>query len=293
MDWLQLTIKTDAEHAESLTEFLELFGANAVSFSATNDEKIFDNVSDQNHSLWQQTSVSGLLPIDVDMDILLVCLRDRIGTEFLFDREIELITDQDWVENYQKSQPLLWYKDRLCICPSWSEPPESDIDPIILDPGLAFGTGTHSTTALCMEWLAENDIKGKSVIDYGCGSGILSLAAARLGAVPVHAVDIDPQAILACEENLDRNHLKKQVVAGLVKDVDLPVCDVLLANVLLNPLLELSEHFSCLLKPGGHLILSGLLANQIEECLEAYVAWFNMKPAVIKQEWALLEGIRI
>lgn len=293
MAWIQLTIQTDSEHAEALAEFLEQFGANAISFSATDDEKIFDNVTDQNHELWQATTVSGLLPADVDLDILLVCLRDRIGAEYLFDRKIKPIKDQDWVEEYKKSQPLLWYKEKLCICPSWLDSPDSEVEAIILDPGLAFGTGTHPTTSLCMEWLADHEVSNHCVIDYGCGSGILAMAAARLGARPVYAVDIDPQAIQASLDNLKRNQLEQQVVTALVDDVELPVCDVLLANVLLNPLLELADHFSQLVKPGGQIVLSGLLGTQVEECLAAYNTCFNMQAAIIKQEWAMLEGTRL
>ncbi len=292
MPWLQLTIETDAEHAEDLAEFLQLFGANAVSFSAANDEKIFDNVTDQTRSLWQSTSVSGLLPHDVDLDILLVCLRDRIGADFIFDRKIELIEDQDWVGDYQKSQPLLWYREKLCICPSWTEPPDTTVAPLILDPGLAFGTGTHATTRLCVEWLVDHDIQDKTVIDYGCGSGILALAAARLGAGAVYAVDIDQQAVTAAEDNIQRNDLTQQISVGLCGELQLPQCDIVVANVLLNPLLELVEKFSTLIPSNGQLVLSGLLATQIEECLAAYTQWFTMGEPVLQQEWALLQGTR-
>ena len=182
---------------------------------------------------------------------------------------------------------------RLHIIPSWLSPPTDDDKPsIIIDPGLAFGTGTHVTTALCLEWLAQNNIEGKSIIDYGCGSGILALAAARLGADKVFAVDTDPQAIAAAQFNIRRNHFEKVISVSSPDQLSLIEVDILIANILMGPLLELASIFSVLVRPDGQLVLSGILATQVEECLATYSRWFKMSDPKFRDEWAVLHGYR-
>ena len=292
MSWLQLILESDPGSAEQLSELLEQFGAVSVSMSAVSDEKIFGQAIEKDTVLWQQTRVVALLHEDTDLDTLLVCMRNRVGADRIGKHEISILEDRDWVNEFKFGHGVKIFADCLCVCPSWCELPRDDIAHIILDPGLAFGTGTHETTAACLEWLASNDVKNKSVIDYGCGSGILALAAAKLGAEKVYAVDIDPQALQATEENAQRNSITDQLVIAHPDDIQLPVVDVLVANVLLNPLQELANHFSELVQPCGDLVLSGLLSTQAEECLEAYQSWFNMDEPVFKQEWSLLHGTR-
>jgi ribosomal protein L11 methyltransferase len=292
MSWLQLILKSDLESAEQLSELLELFGAVSISMSAMSDEKIFGQAIEKDPVLWQRTRIVALLHEDTDLDTLLVCLRNRVGADRIDKHEISVLEDRDWVNEFKFGHGVKIFADRLCVCPSWCELPRNDIAHIILDPGLAFGTGTHETTAACLEWLASNDIKNKSVIDFGCGSGILALAAVKLGAVKVYAVDIDPQALQATVENAKRNNVTDQLVIAHPENIQLPTVDVLVANVLLNPLQELANHFSELVRPRGDLVLSGLLSTQAEECLEAYQSWFNMDEPVFKQEWSLLHGTR-
>ena len=292
MSWLKLTVETEQARAEDVSDFLEQFGASAVSFSAASDDKIFAEPGEETGELWQRTEVSSLLPADIDMDILLVCLKERIGTEGLFERRIEAIQDQDWVEVYRNSQQAMVFADRICICPSWLEPPASELEPIILDPGLAFGTGTHATTSLCLEWLACADVAGKAVLDFGCGSGILALAAARLKAEKIYAVDIDPLAVTATEQNAVNNQLNEQLLIGLPDELDIPEVDIVLANVLLNPLLNLSAQLAAYVRRGGNIVLSGILATQADECLAAYSEWFNMQTPVFNNEWAMIHGVR-
>ena len=292
MTWLKLSIVTDEKYAHDVGDFLELFGASAISFSAATDEKLFENFGQSEHSLWQLTEVSGLLPQDVDMDILLVCLRDRVGSDAIKKRTIVPLNDADWVEDYKRSVPVHWFGPELCICPSWITPPKAKLSPIVLDPGLAFGTGTHSTTRLCIEWLVSLDLSGKVVVDYGCGSGILALAACRLGADRVFAVDIDPQAITATKDNAQRNDVAHLITAGLPDEVLLPKVPVLVANLLLNPILELSKTLSEIVEPGGRIGLSGLLAHQVEDCLASFDQWFKLDTPVIEQEWALISGTK-
>jgi ribosomal protein L11 methyltransferase len=238
MSWLQLILKSDLESAEQLSELLELFGAVSISMSAMSDEKIFGQAIEKDPVLWQRTRIVALLHEDTDLDTLLVCLRNRVGADRIDKHEISVLEDRDWVNEFKFGHGVKIFADRLCVCPSWCELPRNDIAHIILDPGLAFGTGTHETTAACLEWLASNDIKNKSVIDFGCGSGILALAAVKLGAVKVYAVDIDPQALQATVENAKRNNVTDQLVIAHPENIQLPTVDVLVANVLLNPLQE-------------------------------------------------------
>ena len=299
MSWLQLELETHQAQAEELSELLEQFGAVSVSLSASSDEPVFDRVdqglADQHREdkqLWEKTRVTALLHPDSDLDITLVCLRDRIGAENIFHHKIELIKDKDWVGEFKATHQPLVFSERVCICPSWCEPPDNNLPTIILDPGLAFGTGTHPTTSLCIEWLAEHDVSDKLVIDYGCGSGILAMVAASLGAKQVYAVDIDEQALQAARENIDLNNLTEKIIVRHVDDVSLPVADVLVANILMNPLKDLIQAFAALTKPGGEIILSGLLHVQAEECLDAYGTCFNMNKPVFNQEWTRLHGIK-
>jgi len=292
MSWLQLTLESDHESAEQLSELLEQFGAVSISLTAMSDEKIFGQAIEKDSVLWQQTRVIALLHEDTDLDTLLVCLRNRVGEGKIGKHEISMLEDRDWVNEFKSAHGVKIFAESLCVCPSWCELPGDDLPHIILDPGLAFGTGNHETTAACLEWLAENNIRGKTVIDFGCGSGILALAAVKLGAEKVYAVDIDPQALKASEENAKRNGITDRLVIAHPEDIQLPVVDILVANVLLNPLQELASLFSELVQPSGDLVLSGLLSTQAEECLEAYQSWFNMDGPVFKQEWSLLHGIR-
>lgn len=299
MSWLQLELETYQAQAEELSELLEQFGAVSVSLTASSDEPVFDtqdqdqedNYSD-NKRLWDKTRLTALLHPDSDLDIMLVCLRDRIGADNIVSHKIELIKDKDWVGEFKAEHQPVVFSERICICPSWCEPPQNNIPNIILDPGLAFGTGSHPTTSLCIEWLAENNITDRIVIDYGCGSGILAMVAAMMGAEKVYAVDIDKQALQAARENIERNHLSKKIYVEHVDDASLPAADVLVANILMNPLKGLVETFADLTKLGGDIILSGLLHVQADECLAAYGSCFKMDAPVFNSEWTRLHGIR-
>ncbi len=291
MSWLQLELETSREAAESLTELLEQLGAVSVSLAAASNEPLFDNFG-EDRRLWAKVRLTALLHPDTDLDIMLVCMRDRVGAKAISSHRIETVEDKDWVGEFQSSHQPTLFANSIWVVPSWSTAPETDKPAIILDPGLAFGTGNHPTTALCINWLAEHDIQNKTVIDYGCGSGILAMVAARLGAKQVYAVDIDPQAVQAATANINNNCLSKKIQVGLVDELQLPVVDVLVANILMNPLSELLNTFSKLTRPGSHLLLSGLLYSQAEECLANYAACFTMDPPEYDSEWSRLHGIR-
>jgi len=291
MSWIQLSIDTDSTQADDLSELLEQFGAVSVSLAAADDEALFAEPG-QVTTLWDTIRMTALLPVDIDMDIVLMCIRNRIGDDHIFGHSISLLKDKDWVGGFQQEHQPILFSDRLCICPSWCDPPPG-VTTIILDPGLAFGTGTHATTALCLRWLVDHDFQDKTLIDYGCGSGILAMTAASLGAEQVFAVDIDPQAIKSCSNNLRNNQLEGRVKVMLADQLKLSSADVLIANILLNPLMSLAGTFADLVsRPGGRLVLSGLLHVQLEACLAAYAPWFDFQEPVFEQEWALLAGVR-
>ena len=292
MAWLQLTLESTREGANRLAELLEQFGAVSVSLSAISPERLFAESDNSNEILWEHTRVTALLHEETDLDILLVCLRSRAGADQIRNHRIDLLPEQDWVGNYQQTYGPKIFSDKLCICPSWCVTPENVPQVLMLDPGLAFGTGAHTTTSLCLEWLVERDITGKQIIDYGCGSGILALAALKLGAAHAFAVDIDPQALEAAQANAEKNSLKDRMTIAQPGEVELPPVEILVANVLLNPLLDLAPKFAGLVLPHGWIVLSGLLATQAEECLAAYQSWFNMESPEFRREWCRLQGSR-
>jgi len=292
MAWLRLTLDCDRKAVETLSDLLEKFGAVSVSLSALSPETVLANGIELKEELWARTRISALLHEDTDLDILLVCLRNHAEPDWIHGHQIEVVGDRDWVSEVQQSLRPQIFGNRLCICPGWCSPPAEIPHLIMLDPGLAFGTGGHDTTAMCLDWLVQNDITGKVVIDYGCGSGVLALAAAALGARQVYAVDIDPQALAASRVNAERNRRQQNITVAHPDEIKLPVADILLANLLLGPLLQLAPEFARLVCASGSVVLSGLLVVQSDECLAAYQSWFNMVQPWYRREWVLLHGTR-
>lgn len=291
MGWLQLTIGSDASHIEEIGELLEEFGAVSISYVPQTEEPVFAD-DPTTATYWERTAVMALLDEDIDLDILLMCIRNRIGTENIHHHRIRPLKDRAWSESHKAGHEPEVFADKLCICPSWCRPPDNISYVLRLDPGLAFGSGTHATTGLCLEWLAGVPLEDKQVIDYGCGSGILGLAALKLGAARVVAVDIDEQALRATRENAVNNNLADRIYVRTPADMETGTVDILMANILLNPLLQLAPRFHELVRPDGYVVLSGILANQAEECLERYLPWFNMKAPSFRDEWVMLCGRR-
>ena len=194
MAWLQLILESDSDGARQASELLEQFGAISVSLSALNKQLIIEKSPDQEEELWDHTQITALLYEETDLDVLLASLRKRLGPSLVGNQKITLLPDKDWVKEYQHSHGPRIFGNKLCVCPGWYTPPENIDHVLMLDPGLAFGTGSHETTGLCLDWLVINDIKAKQVIDYGCGSGILAIAAVLLGANHAWALDVDTQA---------------------------------------------------------------------------------------------------
>ncbi|MEX2130956.1 MAG: 50S ribosomal protein L11 methyltransferase [Pseudohongiellaceae bacterium] len=292
MPWQQLKFQLPAEDAPSMEQMLMVAGAQSVTFLDAEDQPIFQTEPGAT-PLWDQTLVCALFDMDIDLDDLLAQLNRQIPAASLAYCSHETLADKDWKTAWMADFHPMQFGRRLWICPSWTPPPRPDQVNVMLDPGLAFGTGTHPTTALCLEWLDQADVKDKTVIDYGCGSGVLGIAAALLGATRVLAVDNDPQAITATRTNRDHNQLNADRLAVYLPD-QLPAmkADCLLANILAAPLRQLAPLFADLLKPAAPVVLSGLIPMQTDEILLTYCQWFEMDPPVSKDNWVRISGRR-
>ncbi|CAI8787963.1 50S ribosomal protein L11 methyltransferase [Methylocaldum szegediense] len=288
--WRQLAITVDESWAEPVSDFLANLGAVAVSFEDAGDQPLFEPKPGET-PVWRQTRVIGLFDADADTDQV----RDAIANEFgerVLQCQLENLEDRAWERAWLDHFRPMRFGRRLWICPTGFEPPEPQAVNVVLDPGLAFGTGTHPTTALCLEWLDGQDLQGKTVIDYGCGSGILAVAALKLGAVKAYGVDIDPQALTASEENARKNGVQADLVLAYPGEMGAVRAGVLVANILANPLIELAAEISEKVLPGGRLALSGILAAQVESVRAAYVSQFDFSSPELREEWALLTGIK-
>lgn len=288
MSWLQVTVTTDDTEAPRLESLLEGLGAVSVSFMDAEDEPVLEPDLGTT-PLWSSTVVVALFEADTSPELIHRVLNDagiastHIATEVLEDRDWE----REWMTHFKPMR----FGQRLWVIPSWSEAPEPQAVCLHLDPGLAFGTGTHPTTALCLTWLDAQDLRHKRVIDYGCGSGILGIAAALLGASEVVGTDIDPQALEATLDNAARNQVA--MTCHPTRGFDAEPADVVIANILANPLLELAPRLAALTRPGGDIALSGILNDQAEAILQRYREWFDMRLQDEHDGWVILTGKRV
>ncbi|MDE9542187.1 50S ribosomal protein L11 methyltransferase [Xenorhabdus bovienii] len=292
MPWIQLRLNTTGQQAEALGDELMESGAVSVTFQDSHDTPIFEPLPGETR-LWGDTDVIGLYDAEMDMKAVVGQLEQipQLGKRFL--HKIEQLEDKDWEREWMDNFHPMCFGNRLWICPSWREVPEPDAVNVMLDPGLAFGTGTHPTTSLCLQWLDGLDLTDKTVIDFGCGSGILAIAALKLGAKQAIGIDIDPQAIQASRDNAERNGVSAQLTLYLSKDqpADLK-CDIVIANILAGPLRELAPIIGSLPKSGGLLGLSGVLASQAEGVAQAYNNEFIIDPIAEQEEWCRITGIK-
>lgn len=292
MPWIQLRINTNSDHADAIGDILMEQGAVSITYEDGKDTPIFEPKLGET-PLWQDTVVVALFDAGTDLMPTVALLETSPMLGQGFPHKIEQIEDKDWVREWMDSFHPIQFGTRLWICPSWREIPHPDAVNVILDPGLAFGTGTHPTTALCLEWLDSLDLADEEVIDFGCGSGILAIAALKLGAKKVTGVDIDYQAIDASKANAVRNNVQDQLALYLPEDQpEGLIADVLVANILAGPLRELAPLIADKVRQGGKLALSGLLQEQAEELAEFYSQWFHMDPPAYKDDWSRLTGIR-
>ena len=287
MPWLQLQINSSDDGTAAIETALLEAGSVAVTLQDTADQPLFEPELGQT-PLWQKTRVTGLFEADTDMGSLVAEYPQ------LASGKIEILEDKDWEREWMDNYQPMSFGKRLWICPSWRKPPDANAVNLMLDPGLAFGTGTHPTTALCLEWLDQQHLDGTTVVDYGCGSGILSIAALLLGASKVIAIDNDPQALLATRDNAERNHIAEQRLQVLLpdqvpKDIQ---ADVVIANILAGPLCELSSVLLSLLRPSGQLALSGILDSQQHMVAEHYRPAIDFSIPAQREEWLRIQGTK-
>ncbi|KPJ87761.1 MAG: ribosomal protein L11 methyltransferase [Gammaproteobacteria bacterium SG8_11] len=291
MPWLQLSLKSTERNAETLSDLLTELGAASVTLRDAADQPLYEPPPGAT-PLWNNIEVIALFDADQAVDPIIQALGDALAPAPVPEWKLEPLEDKDWQNEWIKHFQPMQFGRRLWICPSWTSPPDSEAVNILLDPGLAFGTGTHPTTALCLQWLDENISGGETLVDFGCGSGILALAAAKLGASQVWAVDNDPQALLACRANAEKNQLTQHISLCAPEELNLASVDIIIANILANPLLQLAPRFAELLKPGGHLVLSGILGNQVEMIDTRYREWFRLERPVQQDDWVRLDGVK-
>jgi len=295
MGWQNVSFLTDASHAEPMCDVLLEAGALSASIedadAGTVDERPqFGEPGSVNSPGWTHSRVVALFEPDADVAALLAQASAAIGLAGVPAWTVEEVAEQNWVQLTQSQFDPIRVSERLWIVPSWHETPDPAAVNLILDPGMAFGTGSHPTTRLCLEWLEINVSPSCRLLDYGCGSGILAIAAARLGAGGVAGVDIDPQAVEAARANAERNG-----VTALFADSAQPVAgeyDLVVANILSNPLRVLAPAICAHVRSGGRLALSGILREQADEIIAIYAQWLPMQVADVREDWVCLAGIK-
>jgi len=303
MPWLTLIVDTDAEHAEALSEALLDIGALSVDLldadADTPDEQaIFGEPGEPPPGVWQHNRVSALFEENQDISTLLRRAAGNIGLAKLPEYRIEALADNDWVRLTQSQFEPIPISPRLWIVPSWHTPSDHGAINILLDPGLAFGTGSHPTTRLCLRWLDDHLQAGETVLDYGCGSGILAIAAVKLGAASATGVDIDPQAVQASRDNAIANkvtdirfHLPGEAPSDSTKELLTGhTYDLVVANILTNPLRMLAPLLANANRQGGRIVLSGILEKQAQDVMKIYRQWYDLDAPIFEEGWSCLSG---
>lgn len=291
MPWIQLKINSQAEHAEQIGEMLSANGAQAVTFVDAKDTPMYEPKPGE-VMLWPDTQIVGLYDAQYDMSRVINQLSKSKLLGKGFNHKLDQLEDKDWEREWMINFHPMQFGERLWICPSWRDVPDPTAVNVMLDPGLAFGTGTHQTTSLCLRWLDRLELSEATVVDFGCGSGILGIAALKLGAKRVVGIDIDPQALLASQDNANRNDVGEQIELYLPEHQPELQADVVLANILAAPLRELKTVITNYCKVGGKLVLSGILDNQAQEISDLYSQYFDMEPIMIDGEWARVSGVK-
>ncbi len=291
MPWLQLELEAKPDNAEQLSELLDAAGAAAVTLQDAADQPLYEPPLGTT-PLWNTTRVIGLFDTEADIPAVLASVQQQLAPVPLPVWHLNPLEDRDWIRAWMDNFQPMRFGERLWICPTGFSPPQPEAVNILLDPGLAFGTGTHPTTAMCLRWLDAHPPGGMRVIDYGCGSGILGIAACKLGARQVIGVDTDPQALLATHDNAEKNRVGDCIKAYLPADFPADPVPLLLANILAGPLQSLAPRFTELVTPAGHIVLSGILAEQADSVLHHYQAAFDIKVVAQQEEWVCLAGQR-
>lgn len=292
MSWLQIHLTTEQGRAPLAERLFEDLGALSVTLTDAADQALLEPAPGES-PLWRQTRVTGLFAGDLDADLLRGRINQALASDLSRQLHLEILEERvwerAWLDNFQPMQ----FGRRLWVCPADQSPPKGKNQVVVrLDPGLAFGTGTHPTTALCLRWLDGADLADCEVIDFGCGSGILSIAALKLGAGRVIAVDHDPQALEATRANAEKNGVSDRLRLELSDETPERQTDLLLANILAGTLIELEPLLAGRIRSGGSLVLSGILVDQTNWVNQGFRQNFVLKPARQQEDWVLIEGVR-
>jgi ribosomal protein L11 methyltransferase len=291
---LALTLTLDGLDADRVEESCFELGALAVSYTDQRDDAILEPAPGE-FRLWPHSRLQALFPFETSPEELVACLSHVLRVE-PSRLEVATLADKVWEREWLRDFHPMCFGRRLWVAPHHAHVHTEGAIVVKLDPGMAFGTGTHATTAMCLAWLDEHVQPGQRAIDYGCGSGVLAVAAVKLGARAAHAFDIDPQALIATRDNAEANKVGQDVDNGVHvvgKDSELPIgVDLLLANILCGPLCELAPRFAELVRPGGRIVLAGLLSTQADEVTKAHAEWFDMAPYASREGWTSLSGVR-
>lgn len=292
MSWLQIRLAVTPDNATAHEDRLLAMGAVSVTFMDAEDQPIYEPDLGTT-PLWSKTHLLGLFEDSLSLDALEQQLKASFG-HGLPEYSLEELPEQDWERSWMDDFQPMRFGQRLWVVPSWHSAPEPDAVNMLLDPGLAFGTGTHPTTALCLEWLDGQQLTDCEVVDFGCGSGILAIAALLLGAKHATCTDIDPQALEATADNAGRNQIDaSRYSLHLPEAMPQQQYDCVLANILAGPLVQLAPQLTALCRPGGRLVLSGILAEQAEEVRQAYASAFNLEPTREQDGWVRISGQRL
>lgn len=303
MAWISVIIKTDSMHVEALSDAMLALGALSTDIhdsaaGTEHEQPLFGEPGEPIADIWLAPELTALFKGETDISTVIRAAAEAVGLPAPPSYHIEYVEEQDWVRVTQSQFNPIRISSRLWVVPSWHEIPDPTAINLILDPGLAFGTGTHPSTQLCLEWLDENLGGGEDVLDYGCGSGILAIAALKMGAHHVVGIDIDPQAVEASRQNARLNQCAETEIAfhtQMAEQTDTECggwADVIVANILANPLIMLALILTHAARPGGRIALSGILAEQAEEVMRAYQQSFDMHIALNREGWVLLAGTR-
>ncbi len=295
MPWLRLTATVPPQQAENLSEALLELGALSVDLHDADadtpaEQAIFGEPGEPGAQLWSHNCVTALFAEDAPIEAIMLQAARAVGLAQPPAWRTETLEDNDWVRLTQAQFEPIRISQRLWIVPTWHTPSDPDALNITLDPGLAFGTGSHPTTRLCLRWLDANIRGGETVLDYGCGSGILAIAALKLGASGAIGVDVDAQAVQASRDNATANRVAARFC--LPDDAPKQQADIVVANILTNPLKLLAPLLASSARPGGQIVLSGILEEQADDVAKLYAQWFDLAPAIVEDGWACLSGIK-
>ena len=291
MPWLQLKINAPRDMVSAIETSLTTNGCLSVTFQDNADDPIFEPELGET-PLWQDTRITGLYDASVDTESIEKRILNQLNQPDLL-LQWQILEDKDWEREWMSHYQPIQCHEQFWICPSWITPPDPNAINLMLDPGLAFGTGTHPTTFLCLSWLAAQDIKNKTVIDYGCGSGILGIGALLKGAHEVIGIDIDPQALLATRQNTTRNQMdRERFPVFFPNKCPATEADITMANILAGPLVELASELAKLTKSGGKICLSGVLADQKSAVVSAYEQDFLIDEINQKDDWICIIGTK-